>query len=160
MRIRGLSIIAAGVVLFGCAVLSGCAGGADDEPAAPGAGTEIGTDATGVELAAQACASLQPQIAVDDIGAEEMRELSRVYGEANSLVVRAYVDEPENTDISDLLSPLGLSDAGWESAAEIVEAHGEDTTAWDAETTGDFDRLVTRLLGYEAEADAICARLG
>jgi hypothetical protein len=149
MRSRGLSIIAAALVL------SGCAGGADDEPAAAGPATSP----TGVELAAQACAGLQPQIAVDDIGAEEMRELSRVYGEANSLVVRAYVDEPENTDISDLLSPLGLSDAGWESAAEIVEAHGEDTTAWDAETTGDFDRLVTRLLGYEAEADAICARL-
>lgn len=150
MGIRGGWVVAA------CLVLAGCGGGADDEPAAagPGAGP------TGVELAVQACESLQPQVAVDDIGAEEMRELSRVYGEANSLVIRAYVDEPDNTDISDLLSPLGLSDAGWESAAEIVEAHGEDTTAWDAETTGDFDRLVTRLLGYEAEADAICARLG
>jgi hypothetical protein len=150
VKLRGLGIVAA------CALLVGCGGG--EEPAVDVARSV--TDQTGAEHAAQACAAVAPQTAVDDIGAEEMRQLETDYGEAADIAVRAVVREPDNTDYADLSSSLRMSWAGWKDLAELVETHGEDTTTWDEETSRLFDRQVTLLLEYEAESDALCERLG
>jgi hypothetical protein len=144
VRVKVIVQVGAGVVLAGC--------GAADEPVTPRQDASI--EAHG--LAVQACGMVTPHVAVDDIGAAEMRELAHVYGDAVDPLVRAVVRDPENTDYPDLMSAMGMAEAGWESAASLVETHGEDATAWDAESTGDFDRLVTRLLGYEDTIDTVC----
>jgi hypothetical protein len=138
------------VQAVGLVVLAGC-GGTDDASGPPRDGATVAR-----ELAGQACGTVTPHGAVRDIDAAEMRELSRVYGDAVHPVIKALVKDPGNSDYSDLVSALGMAEVTWETAAEVVEAHGGNAATWDAETTGDFDQLVARVLDYEAQVDAVC----
>jgi hypothetical protein len=144
VKVRVLVQVGVGAVLAGC--------GATDEP--PGPPQDAATEARG--LAVQACGMVTPHVAVDDVGAAEMRRVAHEYGDAVDPLVRAVVRDPQNSDYADLMSAMGMAEDGWESAAELVETHGEDAAAWDARSTGDFDRLLARLLGYEETIDTVC----
>jgi hypothetical protein len=145
VRVRVLLQVGVGAVLAGCSA-------AADEPTEPR--PDAATEARG--LAAEACGMVTPHPAVDDIGAQAMRDLAHAYGDAVHPLVGAVVRDPGNADYPDLMSAMGMAEAGWENAAELVETHGRGAAAWDAQSTGEFDRLVTRLLGYERAIDDVC----
>ncbi len=138
----------------GLVVLAGC-GGTDDR-----SGSARDDAAVARELAGQACGTVEPHAAVKDISPEKMRELSRVYGVAVHPLIEALAKDPHNSEYSDLVSAMGMAGVTWETAAEVVEAHGGSAATWDAQTTGDFDRLVARVLEYEAQVDAVCRGYG
>jgi hypothetical protein len=144
-KVRLIAHVGAGVVLAGCSA-------AADQPV--GARPDAATEAR--DLAGEACAMVAPHPAVDHLGAAEMRELAHDYGDAVHPLVRAVVRDPGNADYPDLMSAMGMAEAGWESAARLVETHGGGAAPWDARSTGEFDRLVTRLAGYEDTVDAVC----
>jgi hypothetical protein len=99
VKVRVVLQLGVGVVLAGCA--------AADRPAEPS--QDRATEARG--LAVEACRLVTPQVAVDDLGATEMRELAHVYGDAVDPLVRAVVRDPENPDYADLMSALGSAEA-------------------------------------------------